>query len=654
MGRDAHGKVHAMEEQFSSLLREYRIAAGLSQEALAHRANLSPAAISTLERSTRKAPQRQTLALLAEGLNLSSDDRRRLEAAAGKARSRGPRNATSKGASPNNLPYLLNSFLGREEALAELGVLLQTRRLVTLVGTGGVGKTRLAIQTARVCSQQQRFNDGVFLVDLSTVTDAAFIASSIAAVFEIAERPTRGLLEALATALRDKATLLILDNCEHLIEEAARVAEYVLQTCETVSILATSREALRIDGEVVVAVEPLDVGSNSGAPAVQVFLDRIRDSDGKFAVLGSTDLSHVQNICARLDGLPLALELAAARAHDLTLSAISMRLDERFELLDRGRRTASVRQQTMRGAIDWSYRLLGESEQQLLRRVAVFPGSFTSEAVVAVCEEDSTDVRDALAALISKSLVAVVEDKAGHQRYRMLETIRAYALAMLAEHGEQAQLSTRHARYYCDLSKSLNAQYRFEFPRSVVVSLEPEIDNLREALRWTFSEGDPKLAIELAAWSGIVFWHLALFSEGVRWCERAASLDVHAGPALAARLALSLSQNLFNLGNMQRSLEAANEAVALYERIKDAAQMSTALNYVSHCRYQLGEIAQARIDAGRSLKIARALEDDLLIGRALRMAAATSDPAIARENMHEALIRYRAAKQSSGLEVVLL
>ncbi|MDQ2680516.1 MAG: helix-turn-helix domain-containing protein, partial [Candidatus Eremiobacteraeota bacterium] len=633
-----------MTEPFSSVLRDYRIAAGLSQEALAELANLSPATISTLERSARKAPQRQTIALLAEGLRLSPDDRARLESAAANGRSRGPRNAVSgRRAQPNNLPNLLTSFHGREKELQRLRTLVQSRRLITLVGTGGVGKTRLAIESARECLAEGQFRDGLFIVDFSTFNDSNLISASIAAALRIPERPTQELLETLGSALQAGSTLLIFDNCEHVIEEAARVAENLLQRCAGLHILATSREALRLDGESVVPVEPLALEGNQEAPAVRLFLDRVSDSEiGQRGALSASDSALVQEICVRLDGLPLALELAAARAHDLPLSSIVARLDERFTLLDRGRRTADRRQQTIHGAIDWSYTLLKDSEQKLLRELAVFTDSFTSEAAVAVCEDGGGAVRGALTGLIAKSLLTVVEDEAGSQRYRMLETIRAYALELLSRYGEQQTLSRRHACYYCELPKRLTAQHRFEFPRHVVLAVEPELANVHEALRWAFDKADPAFVVEIAAWSGIIFWHLSFFAEGVRWCDRALSLNAELPPAVAARLWLSLSQNLFNLGNMRRSFEAARNATVLYEHDKDLEQVSTALNGEAHALYQLGEIADARRIAKRSLSIARALEDDLLIGRALRMAAVTNDPGTAREYMREALARYRA------------
>ncbi len=366
-----------MGEPFGSVLREFRLAAGLSQEALADRASLSAAAISTLERSARRAPQRQTIALLAEGLRLSPEDRSRLEAVAASFRPRGPRNGASpRRAPPNNIPCSLTSFYGRGSELHELQDLLRSRRLITLVGAGGVGKTRLAIETARDCLSECRFDDGVFLVDFSTFTDPVFLASSIAAVFGIAERSTQMVLETLATAIRTKSALLIFDNCEHVIDEAAKVAEYLLQRCASVRILATSREALRLDGERLVHLEPLVVEDSIDTPAVQLFLDRVQDSDVKnLAVLSATDRALVLKICARLDGLPLALELAAARAGDMSLSSIAERIDERFALLDHGRRTAAERQRTMRGAIDWSYLLLADGEKRLLRKLGIFAGS---------------------------------------------------------------------------------------------------------------------------------------------------------------------------------------------------------------------------------------------------------------------------------------
>ena len=316
---------------------------------------------------------------------------------------------------PNNLPVQLTRFIGREPEVAEVKNLLDAHRLVTLTGSGGIGKTRLTLEVAGGVLDQ--YKDGVWLVELAPLADPALLPRTVANVLGLQEQRDISIFDAITDYLHDKHLLLILDNCEHLIDASARLAEGVLKQSHAVRILASSREALGIAGELAWRVPSLPPDE-----AVQLFVERGVLANQAFALTPLTTPA-VQTICARLDGIPLAIELAAARVRALPVEKIAERLNDRFRLLTGGSRTALPRQQTLRGAIDWSYSLLSEPERTLLRRLAVFVGGWTLEAAEAVCSEGLDDVLDALTRLVDKSLVTV--DETG--RYRLLETIRQYA-----------------------------------------------------------------------------------------------------------------------------------------------------------------------------------------------------------------------------------
>jgi transcriptional regulator with XRE-family HTH domain len=344
---------------FGALLRGLRLAAGLSQEALAERARLSIDAISALERGTRKAPQRETLRLLGDGLNLSPGDRTRFEAAAAAARPPGQPRMRVESAKPNapaklplreirvaprhNVPHAVSSFHGRERELAELGELLRRRRLITLCGPGGVGKTRLALEAAHAALNESpaAFPDGVWFVDLAPLSDPALIAAGVARVLGVRESAGNQLADTLVEALRGKRLLLVLDNCEHLTDASAELAERLLQGCAGLTLLATSREALEIDGELFYRVDPLPLPAPSAlpslddlrsSPAVRLFLDRAGDADPQdFAAAADDDPLTIARLCIRLDGIPLALELAAPRVRGSSLRELLAGLDARFQ-----------------------------------------------------------------------------------------------------------------------------------------------------------------------------------------------------------------------------------------------------------------------------------------------------------------------------------
>ena len=437
---------------FGALLRRYRLTAGLSQEALAERARLSTEGVSALERGFRRTPQRGTLALLASALALDGERRREFEEAAARRVLLG-RNEDAQvvvgpwgNRDPAALPLSLTAFVGRETELGEIATLLRDERLITLTGAAGIGKTRTALEVARsliVAADQACF------VALAAVADASLVATTIASVLRVKPLMDRPAIESLLAHLKNKRLLLILDNCEHLITEAARIVEALLAGCPRLQILVTSREPLRVAGECRYRLPSLDAED-----AITLFYDRARAVDHRFA-LSDVNMPIVAELCRRLDAIPLAIELAAGRVDMLSVRAVARMLDDRFRLLAAGQRTALSRQQTMRAAIDWSYELLAPKEQLFFARLGILAGGFTSDTAAAVCGGDDvneTEIFDLIASLTDKSLV--VADTSGDQeRYRLLESTAVYALEKLTEWGEREGLARRHAEYFCEQAR---------------------------------------------------------------------------------------------------------------------------------------------------------------------------------------------------------
>jgi predicted ATPase/DNA-binding XRE family transcriptional regulator len=642
---------------FGELLREFRVAAGLSQEALAERARLSPGAISTLERSARRAPQHQTLALLAEALRLEPPDRARLEAAADAGRRRGPRPAAPATVATvrNNLPSPSTSFHGREAELDELDRLLTARRLVTLLGPGGVGKSRLALEAARAQTLTASYPDGVWFVELAPVGSAVLVTAAIAHVLGAREQSHEPFLDSLVAAISSKRLLLVLDNCEHLVDECARVAERLARDCPGAIVLATTREALRIDGECVVRVEPLALETErSGGPALDVLVDRLAEADfARFAELTTGERAHAATICRRLDGIPLALELAAGRARELSLAQIVAGLDERFALLGHGRRTALPRQQTLRGMIDWSFALLTPPEQQLFATLGLFAGPFSPEAAADVRGDLPGAVRDGLAALIAKSLVSVVEDREGSLRYQLLETVREYARDRLEEGGELDRYAARFARYFLGVARDADARYGRISNMEFLASVEPDLGNFRAALDWSLGrENDVIVGAQLAGALGWVYRQTALFAEGARWCEKALQLDAELDDGVAGRLHMALSFFYFNMGEMGRALDAAENATASYSRAGERAELSWSLTQQAYCLYLLGRPNEARDAVTSAVAVAREQNDTFRLAGALNAFAVTIPVERAAERfapLEEAVRYYRAAGDDAAI-----
>jgi predicted ATPase/class 3 adenylate cyclase len=406
---------------------------------------------------------------------------------------------------PGNLPRQTTSFVGRDDDVATLADSLRDRSLVTLTGVGGVGKTRLAIQVA--ADLVPDFPDGAWLCELAPVSDPDALWDTLAASLGVHPSPGRGLDESVLEYLAPKKLLLVLDNCEHLLDGAARAAARIGQTCPRVVVLATSREGLAVRGEQIVAVPSLGLPAAdaalddlSGVEAVRLFVDRAHDAKRDFA-LTERNAAAVAQLCRRLDGIPLAIELAAARVRSLTPEDLVARLDQRFRLLTRGSRAALERHQTLRNTIDWSYDLLGDTERDALNRLSVFAGGAdlpAAEAVVSGGSLDEIDVADALSLLVDKSLVVVDEDDAG-VRYRLLESIRQYAQERLEAAGDAAAVRRRHAEHFVARAEASGPRLRSREQVEAASEVERDTDNFRAALDWAVEVADPDRALRLVA-----------------------------------------------------------------------------------------------------------------------------------------------------------
>jgi predicted ATPase/DNA-binding CsgD family transcriptional regulator len=448
---------------FGQSLRRHRLAVGLTREALARRAGLSARGIADLERGSRRFPYRDTVQRLADALVLDVTQRAVLVTAARRASivSQTPSGAPL-GAFGHNLPVALTSFIGRERELADVQARLADARLLTLTGVAGCGKTRLALEVA--WASLDHFSDGVWLVQLAPLADPALVQRSVAAVVGVRDTAGQSIVSALAARLRGKRVLLVLDNCEHLLDACAQLMDALLRACSDVTVLATSREALGLTGEVAWRVPSLPVPDPRRLPplpelqqnaAVQLFVERAMACQPHF-VLTERNAPAVAQICQRLDGIPLALELGAGRMDGLTAEQLAARLDERFRLLTGGSRAALPRQQTLRATVDWSYDLLSDPERRLLNRLSVFAGGWTLEAAEAVCAGDGIEreeVVDLLLQLVRKSLVVAREGGDGAERYRLLETLRQYARGAVAGGRRRGDTAAAARQLFPDLRR---------------------------------------------------------------------------------------------------------------------------------------------------------------------------------------------------------
>jgi predicted ATPase/DNA-binding winged helix-turn-helix (wHTH) protein len=486
---------------------------------------------------------------------------------------------------PTNLPEPASELVGRDDVLGEILSLAAAHRLVTLTGAGGIGKTRLALAAARRLLPQ--FADGVWLAEFSPITDPGLVPVTVAAAVGLDLGSGEVSEQRVAQALAGRQLVLVLDTCEHVIGTAATLAEAVLRTSGTVRLLATSREPLRAEGEWVYPVPPLAVPAEDADDAddplrygaVQLFVERARAAEPHFAP-NRREAGTIATICRRLDGIPLAIELAAARAAVLGVDEVATHLDDRFRILTGGRRTALPRQQTLRATFDWSHELLSEPERVILRRLAVFAGVFRLEAASAVItspEIAPAEVVDGIANLVAKSLVTMVAGSTA--RCRLLDTMRAYGLEKIAESGEREWLARRHAEYYQDLFERAEAELDARPATEWLAEYGPKADNLRAALDWAFSrDGDAQIGVALTAAAVPLWMRLSLLEECHGRAEQALAVvgtgairDAPREMKLQAALGASLTFNRSEIPEIVSEIGAAwTKALELAESLDDA------------------------------------------------------------------------------------
>ncbi|MGB9222062.1 ATP-binding protein [Mycobacterium sp.] len=419
--------------------------------------------------------------------------------------------------SSGNLRRQPTTFIGREPEVADVAATLRAHQLVTLTGAGGVGKTRLALEVAAVLVDQ--FPDGVWVFELAAVTDPASVPDAVAAVLNIVQQPGKSVTESVASALEGRVRLLVFDNCEHVRDAAADLVEAILAQSATVRILSTSREGLGVADEQLWLVPSLDVGAGVDSAAVNLFVERARNVASRFSVVEPDDADAVVEICRRLDGIPLAIELAASRMSSMTAGEVRDRLDQRFRLLV-GSRRGLARHQTLRHAVAWSYDHLDDAESGLLNRCSVFAGGFGLESACAVAGFDQVDdyaVLDVLDALVRKSLL-VADRTAGRTRYSMLETIRQFAEEQLVARGGAAEARTAHSRYFAGREAEILALWDGPRQREAYAWFSTELANLRTAFRWAADQGDLDVATTIAAYGGF-FGYMGENNEPISWAE---------------------------------------------------------------------------------------------------------------------------------------
>lgn len=623
---------------FGALLKRFRRAAGLSQEGLAERVGYSVGHLSRLERAAR-LPGATIVARLADTLQLSPTDRAIFIASASHPETIDPIDPHSaapphaQAPATDNLPAQLAPLVGREHEQALVTHLLDREevRLLTLTGPGGVGKTRLALQVA--ASLRDRFHAGVWFVSLASVRDPGLVLSTLAQEIGIREYGGQPLLEAVRAQLQQQQLLLILDNFEQVLAAAPLVADLVA-TCRLLKVLVTSRSLLQVYGEYHFELPPLEVPASGfdlthatavadlrRYPAIELFAQRAR------AILPTFDLTLanagiVAEVCRRLDGLPLALELAAARIRLLSAPMLLARLERRLALLTNGAQDKPERQQTLRATLDWSYHLLSDAEQRLLRRLAVFVGSWTLEAAEAVCSgpgDLGLEVLAGLGSLLDKSLIRRHADEADETHFAMLETTREYALERLLASGEAEALCRQHATYHLALAEQAAPKLTGPHQATWFMRLDRAYDNFRAALSWMREHNQTELGLRLAG-ALVRFWSTrGYIGEGRAWLEslldQRAAAEVPAAVRATACYAMGLLTNIG--GDYTHAVLWLEQSIALFQEAQDILGAVRALNTLGGVAYDLGDLQRAAALWEQSLAQSRAAGNLGEVARAL-------------------------------------
>jgi predicted ATPase len=566
----------------------------------------------------------------------------------------------------SNLPQQLTRFIGRQREIAEIRDLLTHTRLLTLSGPGGIGKTRLALQVAG--DSLLEYRDGVWFVEFASLADTDLVPHTVASTLGVHEEAGRSITDTVVDFLKSTHVLLVLDNCEHLISACAQLTDKLLRSSKSLRVLVTSQEPLAIAGEAVFRVSSLGLPDPQGQPdpeslskheAVELFLDRARSVKSTFAI-GSSNALALAKLCVQLDGIPLAIELAASRASVLSVEQIAARISDRLTLLTGGSRTALPRHQTLLAAIDWSYNLLSESEKILFRRLSVFSGGWTLEAAETVCAGDGVDtghVLGLLAGLVDKSLV-LAEEREGQQRYRFMVTLLEYALKRLMQTEEGETISRGHARFFVALAVAGEPKLMSTEQKVWLEGLNAEYDNIRAVLNWT-SKKNAEMGLRLAGALG-QFWYLrGYWDEGRRWlAEMLGASGALAHPAQRVRALNAAAWIALNQGEYVSARSFSEEALSLSRESGDKRETGFALNCLAILTAEQGEFAVARSLLEESLTIRRELGDKSMIASTLQnvgiLAFRQGEFASARSLFEESLGISREVGYKHGIATALV
>jgi predicted ATPase/DNA-binding XRE family transcriptional regulator len=663
---------------FGVLLRQHRIAAGLTQEAMAERAGLAVRGIQDLE-GGRHRPHRQTVKRLARALALSGDRQSAFEEASNPSPRRGGAVAPirliasdagrSSDLARTNFGQPLTSFVGRGDDLARIRSLLKTSRLLTLTGAGGCGKTRLALQAASSIAAD--FPGGATLVELAALVDSKDVAEAIVVALGLRERPGASTLQVLVGHLRNRPALLLLDNCEQVIDGCAAIVAALLMACPSLTVLATSREPLRTSGEVnwrvpslavplldspdILAADPAQLVLDYSA--MRLFLDRAKAAYPSFR-LTRQNVLPVARICSQVDGIPLAIELAAALVGDLSVDLLAERLRGSFALLTHGDRAAPPRQRTLQATIDWSFGQLSELEHCLFRRLAVFSGGFTLDAAEYVAvggELDHADVLPWLIRLVDKSLIVAEEGDGGAVRYRLLETLRQYAWTRLEEAGEDDAVRARHRDWFLALAEQAEPKLWGINATTVLRRLEADHANLRVALEWCYP-ADACIGLRLAA-SLRWFWvRRGFLAEGSYWLRTFLRL----APAQAAeRSSALLGAGVLarDQGDLVTATRFLEESLQLCREAGDREGIARSLSWLGLQNVAAGDYQRANLLLQESLDVARGIPNRTVAGFALghlgNLARLEGNLAGARLRLEEMLQDFQEDGDPLGIAIAL-
>ena len=602
---------------FGSWLRQRRRALDLTQQAFADQVGCARITLSRIEADTLR-PSQQLASIILENVGIPPLEREQwVRFARGLSGLPSKHVESSTFVRPQtNLPASLTSFIGREKEQADILKLITKHRLITLTGSGGVGKTRLSLKIGERVLEDYR--DGVWLVGLAPLSDPMLLPQNIAAAFGITTQSNISLLELLINFLQTKTLLLLLDNCEHLIDACAQLSDTLLKNCPQLKILATSREALGIPGEVAYRVPSL------GLPDIQQLLEKFRDYESvrlfeERAQLAQTDFaltmenaSSVAQICSRLDGIPLAIELAAARVNMFSTEHIAARLKESFNLLTGGSRTVLPRHQTIRASVDWSWNLLTDSERVLLRRLSVFTGGWTLESAESVCSGNSLEshqVLELMAQLVAKSLATVNQTAERETRYHFHEIIRQYAHEKLSDAGEEENARSKHLEYFLQFTEQAETALRGPTQIEWNKRLNAELNNLRAVLDWAIKIDDVEAGLYLCSRLRYL-WERFDIQEGIRWLtEFTQKLKSNNYPLAKAKALLTHGWFLTSLLKYSEARVVAQECLAIYRAQEDQHGEIDGLVLLARSMFLLTEVEQSLEVALQALGLSRSLGD---------------------------------------------